>query len=141
MEIEHLQDKNTDKVLELHHQNEATVRHPHDSTYRPTKGKLRSFQMKGLRKILKINTTYMNRGNTSARIFSIATQRFTEDLQAEHEIRRGNEEEPQTNQRYQPGHHRPTSKDARPHHTGTAHRVHLTNLLQARHTTIHAGKR
>ena len=54
----------------------------------PQKSKLRAFQMKGLRKILQINTTYINRGNTNARIFSIATQRFSEDLAAEHEARK-----------------------------------------------------
>jgi hypothetical protein len=37
--------------------------------------KLNAFQLKGLRKILKLNTTYIDRSNTNARVLSMANER------------------------------------------------------------------
>ena len=37
--------------------------------------KLNAFQLKGLRKILKLDTTYIDRSNTKTRVFSLANER------------------------------------------------------------------
>ena len=74
----------------------------------PQKSKLRAFQLKGLRKVLGVKTTYVNRRNTNNRVYQLAESVLNDEYKEEHrenETKRQEEakvEESGQVQRYQP---------------------------------------
>ena len=57
----------------------------------PQKSKLRAFQLKGLRKVLGVKTTYINRRNTNNRVYQLAESVLNDEHREEHQekIRKG----------------------------------------------------